>query len=115
MSLSNFHGRFEGRRSPLITRCYAVRKSLPQGEPIPGRTHVNKQRERLSGLLIASWSYFVLPHIIHHMALGILTGFPFERRDDASSASELPLFLGPADPCPIPVNMEPFSSSVFND
>jgi hypothetical protein len=48
--------------------------------------------------------------------LGMLTQFPFDRMGAPGTAqlkTDFSYLLGPTNPCPIAVHMEPFSTSVF--
>ena len=51
-------------------------------------------------------------HTLLNYSTGILTRFPF-RKQGKAFYKELPVSLGPTNPCPIAVHMEPFPTSVF--
>ena len=125
---------FKGRRECSGHRrkrgALRMTTSLSPGEPIPGSTTLKKKRELFPGLPATSPDEFALPRDrplreesgpSPRPGSGILTRFPFDRTASSETVkthrlalgTEFPYLLGPTDPCPTAVHMEPFSTSVF--
>ena len=127
-------------RTPREARRFTDATSLSLDKPIPGSPLLTKKRELFPGSTLASPSSVALPHWGPRAqsplpGSGILTRFPFDRIGvdqrvraptarhtivqtaalDASSPfrTEFSDLLGPTDPCPTAVHMEPFSTSVY--
>ena len=135
---SDFQGPTPMHRTPREARRFTDATSLSLDKPIPGSPLLTKKRELFPGSTLASPSSVALPHWGPRAqsplpGSGILTRFPFDRigvdmrartalpahvdirRRDASSPfrTEFSDLLGPTDPCPTAVHMEPFSTSVY--
>jgi len=80
---------------------------------------VKKKRELSLGMLQASQSSLVLPHLILKLGLGILTQFSFWGwqtlwlYSHLPYVAELPVPLETTNSCTNAVHMKPFSTSVF--
>ena len=126
-SPSDFHGPTGVHRTPQEPRCFTGTASLSPGKPIPGSPSLTKKRELFPGLPPASPSSFASPHVTPEGAylrlrvreyepdsLSMDDG-PYTHRNERSPrfGTEFSYLLGPTDPCPTAVHMEPFSTSVF--
>ena len=136
---SDFQGPTPMHRTPREARRFTDATSLSLDKPIPGSPLLTKKRELFPGSTLASPSSVALPHWGPRAqsplpGSGILTRFPFDRirgRRACTFAApsqqavirrraapppfrtELSDLLGPTDPCPTAVHMEPFSTSVY--
>ena len=105
------------KSAPETTKCILL---YQQASPISRQTDsraiaaVKKKRELFPGLPPTSACSFVLPQKYRLHGTGILTCFPFDRRGARPPFNtELPYLLGPTNPRPTAVHVEPFSTSAF--
>ena len=102
------------RRAGHREKCGALPASEPYLRMIrfQGLRAVKKKRELFPGPTPASPGSLTLPSAALSRQ-GNLNPFPFRWAVRIAPLSELPHLLGSANPCPIAVHMEPFSTSVF--
>ena len=96
----------------LLTRCFSD-KTTPISRWTDSRSYTssNSKDNAFQNSNLRLWVQLCY-HTLLFYSTGILTRFPF-RNQGKALCKELPVSLGPTNPCPIAVHMEPFPTSVF--
>ena len=111
-----FTGHPRVHRTRLRLTCFASRPASSPVNLIPRSFDCQEEKKTLPRTL--GWRLQV--HLRYRgspaTGSGILTGFPFDRRDSLSPLTELTYLLGSTDPCPtlFTRNLSPLQSSKFS-